>query len=44
MGRETETFVEGVGLHDMGDVRRAVGTEGRSAEAGVGVVWVRVQV
>jgi hypothetical protein len=43
MGRKTEVFVEGVGLHDMVDVRRAVEAVGRSAEAGVGAVrvWVR---
>jgi hypothetical protein len=41
MGRKTEEFVEGVGLHDMVGVRRAVEAVGRSAEAAVGVVWVR---
>src|ERR1700679_1626914 len=39
MGRKTEVFVEGVGLHDM-DVRRAVEAAGRSAAAGVGAVRV----
>ena len=44
MGRKTEEFVEGVGLHDMGDVRRAVEAVGRSAEAAVGVVRARARV
>jgi hypothetical protein len=44
MGRKTEVFVEGVGLHDMVDVRRAVGAVGRSAGAGVGAVRVLVLV
>ena len=41
MGRKTEVFVEGVGLHDMVDVRRAVEAVERSAAAAVGVVRVR---
>jgi hypothetical protein len=44
MGRKTEVSVEGVGLHDMVDVRRAVEAVGRSGEAGVGAVQVQVQV
>jgi hypothetical protein len=40
MGRKTEVFVEGAGLHDMVDVQRAVGVVGRSLEAGVGAVRV----
>ena len=43
MGRKTEEFVEGVELHDMGDVRRAVEVVGRSAEAAVGVVRARAR-
>jgi hypothetical protein len=42
-GTEIEVFVE-VGLHDMVDVRRAAGTVGRSAEAGVGALRVPVPV
>ena len=42
MGRRTEVFVEGVGLRDTMDVRRAVGAVGRLVEAGVGVVPVPV--
>jgi len=41
VGRKIEVIVEGVELHDMVDVRRAVGSVGRSAEAGVGAVQVR---
>jgi hypothetical protein len=43
MGRKTEVFVEEVGeLHGMVDVRWAAGAVGRSAEAGVGAVRLRV--
>jgi hypothetical protein len=40
MGTEIEVFVEGVRLRDMVNVRRAVGTVGRSVEAGVGALQV----
>lgn len=39
--RTIEAFVEGVGLHDMADERRAVEAVGRLVEAGVGVIQVR---
>ena len=41
MGRKTAAFVEGVGLHDMVDVRQAVEAVGRSVETGVGEVRER---
>jgi hypothetical protein len=44
MGRKTAAFVEGVGLHDMVDVRRAVEAVGRSGEAEVGAVPARARV
>ena len=42
MSTEIEVSVEVVGLHDMVDVQRAVGTVGRSAEAAGGALRERV--